>query len=37
MSAAPIWSGTMKLATPVVMGITNRKIIVIACRLKSWL
>ncbi len=37
MSAAPICRGTMKLARPVVMGMTNRKIIVTACRLKSWL
>ena len=35
MSAAPICSGTMKFATPVIMGITNRKIIVIACSEKS--
>ena len=37
MSAAPIWSGTMTFASPVVMGITNRKIIVRACIPKSWL
>jgi len=35
MSAAPICSGTTKFATPVVMGITKRKIIVIACSEKS--
>ncbi len=37
MSAAPIWSGTMKLARPVIIGMTNRKIIVVPWIVKSWL
>src|SRR6266516_259947 len=37
MSAAPIWSGTMKFAKPIVTGITNRKIIVMAWMVNSWL
>ncbi len=35
MSLAPIISGTTKLPSPVVIGMTKRKIMVVPCMVKT--